>query len=72
MRDKERDEMYADSWANARIIGTSRYHCVDEGGYEHMSPRDTEGSRIGREDQCAEFNRRLRSGIGAGSNRNLR
>jgi hypothetical protein len=64
----ERDEQYVDQWANARIIGTTRYHCTDG----EMSYRDKEGGEHGSEDECAELNRRLRSGIGAGSNPNLR
>jgi hypothetical protein len=73
----ERDEQYVDEWANKRVVGTTRYHCTDPGpnGEEHASRRDYEGCERAehpQEDQCAEFKRRLRSGIGSGFDPDLR
>jgi len=69
----EHDETYVNDIANKRPIGSTRFHCDDDpaGGWR-TSPRDLRDGEHGEEDQCAEFNRRLRSGIGAGSNHNLR
>lgn len=69
----ERDELYASDIANKRPLANTRFHCDDapEGGWQ-TSRRDTRDGEHGDENQCEEFNRRLRSGIGAGSNRSLR
>jgi hypothetical protein len=73
MRERERDESYPADIANRRPIGTTRAHCdEDPSGGWRTSPRDLQDGERPEVDQCAEFNRRLRSGIGAGSNPNLR
>jgi hypothetical protein len=65
---RERDEAYVDQWANARIIGNTRNHCEDG----EMAYRDVRDSPRRDENECEELQRRLRSGIGCGWNRNLR
>jgi hypothetical protein len=68
----ERDEQYVDEWANARVVGSTRYRCTESEGEGHMSFRDRDGGERPHEDECAELQRRLRSGIGSGWNRSLR
>jgi len=63
-----RDEQYVDQWANARVVGTVRYHC-EEGEMAYMDTRDTIRHD---EDQCAELQRRLRSGVGTWEDHRLR
>jgi len=59
----ERDEMYTSDISNKRPIGSGRFHCEEspDGGWQ-TARRDLQGGERPEEDQCAEFNRRLRSG----------
>jgi len=76
-----RDEQYANDWANARIISNVRGHCSGDYPMDHynnplseagMWDRDTDHGMHGEIDACGDLQRRLRSGIGSGWNRNLR